>query len=136
MFTDPGSLEGLRSALDAPALRVLVAERDGEVAGYLVSQLVLDEVEIQNLAVTPAHRRMGIGRALILRAIGEAAAWGVRRISLEVRQSNEAAQRLYTALGFESVSRRRDYYQRPREDAIVLVRGIAPKRVSSIDKRT
>lgn len=136
VFTDPWSVGGLRSVLAAPAVRTLVAERDGSVVGYVISQLVLDDVEIQNLAVTPTYRRRGIGRMLVARAISDGVARGARRVSLEVRESNAVALRLYTALGFRPAARRKDYYRRPREDAIVLVREIAPKRVSSIDKRT
>lgn len=136
VFTDPWSLAALRATLEGVATQVLVAEVDGGVAGYVIVQVVVDEAEIQNLAVAPGHRRQGIATALVLRAIERAAAWGAARVFLDVRESNEAARRLYARLGFDQVARRRGYYRRPREDAIVLMRGIVPNRVSSIDKRT
>lgn len=136
VFTDPWSLAALRATLEGAATQVLVAEVDGGVAGYVIVQVVVDEAEIQNLAVAPGHRRQGIATALVLRAIERAAAWGAARVFLDVRESNEAARRLYARLGFDQVARRRGYYRRPREDAIVLMRGIVPNRVSSIDKRT
>ena len=136
VFTDPWSLAALEGTLDGTATRGLVAEVDGEVAGYVVIQLVLDEAEIQNLAVAPGRRRQGIAKALVRRAIAESAARGAARLLLDVRESNEAARRLYAGLGFTPVARRPDYYRRPREDAIVLLREIVPDRVSSIDKRT
>ena len=136
VFTDPWSLAALGATLEGTATQVLVAEVDGGVAGYVIVQVVVDEAEIQNLAVAPGHRRQGIATALVLRAIERAVAWGAVRVFLEVRESNEAARRLYARLGFDQVARRRGYYRRPREDAIVLMRGIVPDRVSSIDKRT
>jgi len=136
VFTDPWSLEALRATLDSMVTEVLVAEANGEVAGYVITQVVLDEAEIQNLAVTPGRRRQGIATALVSRGIERAVARGAARVFLDVRESNVAARHLYAGLGFEPVARRRGYYRRPREDAIVLVREIAPNRVSSIDKRT
>lgn len=136
VFTDPWSLAALQGTVDGTATRGLVAEVEGEVAGYVVIQMVMDEAEIQNLAVAPGRRRQGIAKALVRRALEESAAGGASRVFLDVRESNEAARRLYAGLGFTPVARRRDYYRRPREDAIVLMQEIAPDRVSSIDKRT
>jgi len=136
VFSDPWSPNSLRAAVEGAAVRTFVADLGGEVAGYVVVQLVADEAEIQNLAVAPGRRRQGIGMALVRRALAEAEALGASRVFLDVRESNHAARRLYAGLGFEPIARRRGYYRRPREDAVVLVREIAPNRVSSIDKRT
>jgi len=136
VFTDPWSLAALGATLEGVATEVLVAEVDGGVVGYVVAQVALDEAEILNLAVAPGQRRRGIATALVLHAIERAVAHGAARVFLDVRESNEAARRLYAGLGFEPVARRRGYYRRPREDALVLMREIVPNRVSSIDKRT
>ena len=70
--------------------------------------------------MAPDVRRGGIGRALVQAVISALAARGVRQIYLEVRESNAGARAMYGALGFQEVGRRRGYYRRPAEDAIVL----------------
>lgn len=102
--------------------RCVVAEVDGRVVGFVVARDVypgdeeaLAEREILNLAVVPSHQGLGIGRALM--------DWEIRHpgiYTLEVRESNLAAQRLYRRLGFEEFGRRRCYYESPRENAIVM----------------
>lgn len=91
----------------------------GEIAGFCVFWVVTDELSVQNVGVHPDHRRRGLGRGLVARAISEGLARGARVALLEVRRSNEAARRLYEGLGFEAVGERRDYYGRPREDAVL-----------------
>jgi [ribosomal protein S18]-alanine N-acetyltransferase len=94
-----------------------VATIGGKVAGFLVVRRVApDECEILNLAVAPEHRRKGVARALVEAAIQD------RRDTffLEVRESNTAAQAFYKSMGFQGVSRRREYYQSPLESAIVM----------------
>jgi len=75
-----------------------------------------------NVAVAPAKRRSGLGRGLVAEIISVMAARGVRQVYLEVRESNAAARALYAAQGFREVGRRKQYYRRPVEDAIVLRR--------------
>ena len=101
-------------------LDFLVAERDGHVVGYVVAVRAADEAEILNLCVAPTARRAGTGRALVRAMLDRVAAHGARAAYLEVRDSNRAARRLYEGEGFEEVGRRRGYYRRPVEDAIVL----------------
>ena len=81
-----------------------------------------DEGEIANLAVTPAAWGAGVGRALLDAALEEGRRRGVSAVYLEVRDSNERARGLYRSRGFEEIGRRRGYYARPVEDAIVLRR--------------
>lgn len=118
-FSDPWSAGQLRECLDA-GLDFLVADRDGRVVGYVVAVRAADEAEILNLCVAPAARRAGTGRALVRAILDRVAAHGARAAYLEVRDSNHAARRLYEAEGFAPVGRRRDYYRRPVEDAVVL----------------
>ena len=99
---------------------VAAAPDEGGIVGYVIAQDAADEAEILNLAVAPARHRGGIGRALVERALATLARRGVRRVFLEVRESNSAARALYAALGFQEVGRRSRYYRRPVEDAIVL----------------
>ena len=90
------------------------------VAGYAMAHHAADEAEILNLGVATAHRRRGVGRALVARLLALLADRGVEAVYLEVRESNNAARRLYQQLGFRDVGRRPGYYRRPLEDAVVL----------------
>jgi len=98
----------------------LVAEVEGQLAGYLGSWMIADEAHVTTLGVDPALRQRGIGERLLAAALREAGQRGVRRISLEVREGNTAACCLYTKYGFQPVSRRRQYYADNGEDAIVM----------------
>ena len=93
---------------------------DGSVAGYLVLSSVLDEGSIDNVAVAPEHRRRGVGDALVADAVRRARVDGLACLLLEVRASNAPAIRLYEKHGFAEVGRRRNYYEKPREDAILM----------------
>lgn len=97
-----------------------VAERAGEILGYLGSQIIQDEAHITTFGVDPACRQQGVGERLLADLLREAVRSGCRRITLEVRESNQAAQRLYRKYGFAPVSRRRSYYTDPEEDAVVM----------------
>jgi ribosomal-protein-alanine N-acetyltransferase len=90
------------------------------VAGYIVWWLVADEIHILNLAVAHAYRRRGIARKLVLAALKRGRGKGAKRAFLEVRASNSAAQKLYSQLGFTGISMRRNYYDEPIEDAVVM----------------
>ena len=92
------------------------------VTGYVVAWFVADEGEIANLAVDPSGWGSGIGKALLDAALDEGERRGAAAVYLEVRDSNARARRLYQSRQFEEVGRRRGYYQRPVEDAIVLRR--------------
>jgi [ribosomal protein S18]-alanine N-acetyltransferase len=101
-------------------MHVLVAEDGGTILGYVVGRSALDQGEILNLGVTLQARRRGIGGALVRRLLAVFSVEGVREAFLEVRESNFAAQRLYQSFGFHDVGRRRRYYRRPVEDAVIL----------------
>ncbi len=100
----------------------LAQDADGRVVGFCSVWQVADEMHINNLAVRPEFRRMGVATALLNHALGEAARLGARRATLEVRRSNDAARRLYERLGFAVAGIRRGYYTKPVEDALVLWR--------------
>ena len=122
-FSDPWSENAFHEALAHPAVFFACARRGGgDVAGYVVAWFAADEGEIANLAVSPDAWGFGVGRALLSAALDVALARGASAVYLEVRDSNDRARRLYRASGFEEVGRRRRYYRRPVEDAIVLRR--------------
>lgn len=102
---------------------LLVAERDGEKVGYICAYTVCRESDILTVAVAPAARRSGAGRAL-LGALIEALAPESDAIFLEVRQSNTPARALYASMGFCEIGVRRGYYQNPKEDAVLCKREI------------
>ena len=119
-FGDPWNRTAFVELLDDPRVCFLLAERDGSVRGYVVAWFVLDEGEIGNLAVSESARREGAGALLLDGAIKAAGEADVALLYLEVRDSNSAARALYASRGFAEIGRRRDYYRRPREDALVL----------------
>ena len=95
---------------------------DGEhaIVAFLVFWIVHDEIHVLNVAVHPDARRRGIARALLDDLIEQAEAAHMTLISLEVRDSNVAAQRLYSGFGFEKIGHRPRYYADNQEDARVL----------------
>lgn len=128
-FSDPWSERSFRDALAHPAIYFAAARGDGvrgALLGYVVAWFVADEGQIANLAVAPSGWGAGIGRALLDAALREAELREAENVFLEVRDSNERARNLYSSRGFEEIGRRRGYYRRPVEDAIVLRRKIEP----------
>lgn len=129
-FSVPWSGATFRDLLANPGAAALVAETDGEVVGYAVSWQVAGEAELGDLAVVPDRRRRGIGRGLLRRAETAAREDGAGHMFLEVRESNEAARALYRDAGYRPVGRRRGYYRRPAEDALILRKPLAPAGVT------
>ena len=119
-FRDPWSEASIRGELENPLSLWLVAVEQGAVVGYIGSQTVLDEADVMNLAVDPAIRRRGVGRALLRALETRLRAEGVHALSLEVRPSNLAARALYAREGFVEAGRRPKYYVNPKEDALIL----------------
>lgn len=125
-FSDPWSEASFRQAVDNPGVffRVATEGASGPVVGYVVAWFAAGEGEIANVAVAPSARRRGIGGLLLDAAIAAAADHGAEALYLDVRESNVRARALYDSRRFVEVGRRRRYYRRPAEDAIVLRRGI------------
>ena len=121
----PATFAGL---LGRPDAHLLVAEcvgdadgvGAGELVGYAAVWVVLDQAELGDIAVDAPWRGRGIGATLLARVLELTREHGVKELYLEVRVSNEGAQRLYARHGFEVVGRRPGYYARPREDALVM----------------
>ena len=122
----------LREELQRPWAHVWVAEAAGRdedgmpssssdglrhIAGAILMWLVADEVHILDVATHPAHRRQGVGRALVAQAIALARKHGANHLFLEVRPSNEPAMALYRQAGFVPVGVRKRYYA-DDEDAV------------------
>lgn len=92
------------------------------LAGYAVLRIITPEAEIENICVAPACRRSGVGEALMEEMLRLAAERDAKRIFLEVRAHNEPAKALYRKRGFVESYRRRNYYQGPTEDAIIMMK--------------
>lgn len=126
-FTKPWSKNLFLSEFRSPSVSMLmVAFADVpsySVVGYIVCWIIADELHILNLAVEQSFRRRGIAKKLVLSALRQAHQKGAKRAFLEVRSSNTAAKKLYSDLGFNGSSVRRDYYEEPAEDAIVMTLG-------------
>ncbi len=100
----------------------IVSETEGNVTGFLFARRVGNEGEILNLAVTPARRRRGKGKALLESALEEFRLHGVTRVFLEVREANKAAAAFYVKQGFVKTGRRPGYYRNPEEAAVLMER--------------
>ncbi len=124
------TLADYKNLMDDPMGLILVAEPDTAtpptIVGFVGFRRVIDEAELMNMAVDPAHQRQGVGRELLAEGRRRLSEQGARRIYLEVRASNAPAQSLYYSVGFVLLSRRRDYYNGPWEDALVFSLQISP----------
>ena len=98
----------------------VVARAGDRVVGFAGVWLMVDEAHVTTFGVHPDWRRQGIGRQLLLNLVELSRTIGARRMTLEVRASNEVAQALYRAYGFEEVGRRLRYYTDDGEDALVM----------------
>ena len=119
-FSMPWSENVLRAEIENPLSLWIVALDDGQVVGYVGSQIVPDEADMMNLAVQDAYRRQGIARELVSKLLTRLKEMNVRSLTLEVRATNVPAIALYEALGFQEVGRRPGYYKKPKEDALIL----------------
>ena len=116
-FSEPWPEIAVRSELTNALALWLVAVEDGVVAGYVGSQTVLQEADMMNIAVGEGFRRRGIARMLVEELIRRLDAY---QLTLEVRASNAPAIALYESLGFTQVGLRKNYYHKPKEDALIL----------------
>lgn len=123
-FADPWTEESFRRLIDVEPAIFLVAECDPDstVAGYVAAFSVGEDGEILNVAVDPGFRGRGLAGQMLDAVLIELGSRGVRTAFLEVRESNEAARGLYGSRGFTEIGRRRQYYRRPVEDALVMRR--------------
>lgn len=122
IFSMPWSAQGFEDTLCREDVLFLVASEADHVLGYVGVYCTADEGEITNVAVAPSARRQGIGQKLLADLIGRLAQKEIYRIVLEVRVSNEPAIRLYEKQGFVTMGKRKNFYEKPVEDAYVMVR--------------
>ena len=120
-FTLPWSREAFYNEIHQNRFaHYLILEEDNKVIGYCGAWLVVDEAHITNIAVLPAYQGRGLGKVLLSSMIKECMLQAIKRMTLEVRESNLVAQSLYKKLGFVEGAIRKNYYSDNQEDAIVM----------------
>lgn len=119
-FSDPWPLEGFREVFGIPGTVAFVMTRGEDAVAYFLARDILGTSEVLNLAVMPEWRGQGLGGRMLDHGLDHLRARGGQEVYLEVRASNTVAQALYASRGFRVEARRRGYYRRPDEDALVL----------------
>jgi len=120
-FTNPWSADSLRWEIaNTDVARLYVLHVDEALIGFCACWVILDELHINSVAIDDCWRRQGLASRLLREVCRDARDSGATQATLEVRRSNTAALALYERLGFTSEGVRQDYYQNPREDALVL----------------
>lgn len=120
IFSMPWSENGFLTSLRSEDTLYLVARRKSELIGYCGFLQSFDEADITNVAVSPAYRGKGVGYAMLKELMRRGRERGVARYTLEVRTGNVSAIRLYHRLGFEDAGIRKNFYEKPREDALIM----------------
>jgi ribosomal-protein-alanine N-acetyltransferase len=123
--TDPVRLAEVMELDETDSLLVQFAEEsrpapEPGIQGFIVARLLADEMEIENIVVASGLRRFGLGALVLEHLVQTAKNQGIRRVFLEVRESNTAARKLYEKAGFSVSGQRRSYYRDPDEDALLL----------------
>ncbi len=120
IFSDAWSEDAVRSLLVSEFSYSFVALRDGEMVGYFLGSCIVPEGEIFRIAISPQHRRRGIGYRLLSEVISNGRKDALELFFLEVRSENDGARCLYRSLGFVEDGIRRAYYKNPNDDAILM----------------
>ncbi len=121
-FTSPWKAETFHTLIERPGAELWVLEDpDAGVVAYAVVWCILDQGELANIAVSEGFRRRGYGAYMLARVVEVVRERGVESLYLEVRVSNTGAADMYRSFGFKEIGVRRDYYDHPREDALLMV---------------
>ena len=121
-FSTPTPEKMLMEEIIKPEAIYFAATQGENLIGYVGMQSVLDEGYMMDICVAESCRRQGVGRALMQALLEGAERAALAFVTLEVRASNDPAIALYTALGFEKVGERKNYYQNPTENALLLTK--------------
>lgn len=121
-FSVPWSEDALKNEISNEGAVFLCAESNGEIIGYGGMYTVLDEGYVTNIAVRAKYRKKGVACRIVEGLINGAKEKNLSFVSLEVRESNEAARNLYFKYGFEVKGKRKRFYEKPTEDAIIMTK--------------
>ena len=124
VFSDAWSESSLSSHLTSETALALVAKDGDRPLGYLLGVALAPESELYRIAVLPSARRTGVARRLLDAFFALLRDRSCETVYLEVRESNHAARGLYDSVGFSKVGIRKNYYHRPSENAVILVKGL------------
>ena len=119
-FSQPWTKEAFAASIDKTENIYIVAEKDKKIIGYCGMWGVAGEGQINNVAIHPDFRKQGIGYEMLQYAMEKAIEKKITTFTLEVRKSNVAALNLYRKLGFSSAGVRKNFYQFPTEDAVIM----------------
>lgn len=119
-FSESWSYGLLEAGVHSPYDVYYVYEQDGRILGYCNLRLLAGEGEVQRIAVLPEYRRLGLARKMMEAMVDYARENMAVSISLEVRESNLPARKLYETYGFTAEAVRRGYYHNPSEDAVIM----------------
>nr|WP_302596943.1 ribosomal protein S18-alanine N-acetyltransferase [uncultured Cellulosilyticum sp.] len=119
-FSIPWSLDSLKKEIENQLAYYIVLECEEKIIGYGGLWGILGEGEITNIAVDSDYRGKGYGHLIVKSLVDYSKAEEFERLTLEVRSSNEVAQKLYEKNGFHKIAVRKNYYQKPTEDAIIM----------------
>ena len=120
---EPWTFKMLASSFESETFFGVIAEDDGEIAGYGGITVAADTADIGNVAVTEPYRRSGVATAVLDKLVSIAAEKGAEKVFLEVRVSNSPAMSLYLKSGFKGAYARTRYYP-DGEDCLVMVRTV------------
>ena len=126
-FTLPWSEKSFRDEMANRLAVYFTAKDNGKCVGYAGFWNVSGEGDVTNVAVLPEYRRMGVGSSLVAEMIKTAEKLKLEMLTLEVRKSNTAAQKLYEKFGFEILGERKRYYSDNGEDAYIMTKTFLPK---------
>lgn len=124
VFSDAWTSTGIYETFCQDQAFVTVAENDGKIVGYCIIYYVMDEAEIARIAVDEKVRRQGVGRGLLDFVCECCKVKHVQRLLLDVRESNENARRFYEQYGFAVDGIRKNFYDQPKENAVLMSKSI------------
>lgn len=120
IFSEPWSQQGFLDSLKSSDTLYLTARADGRIVGYCGFLQSFDEANITNVAVCEEYRKLGIGFWMLHQLMEQGKKRGIARYTLEVRAGNRAALHLYQKLGFQPAGVRPGFYEKPKEDAVIM----------------
>ena len=121
-FSRPWSYDAFLKTLSDENYIVMIAKKEDAFLGYCVLLCTGEEADITNVCTAPSARGKGVATEMLTALMEEGRSRGVVEFFLEVRESNTPARGLYTKLGFEEIGLRKNYYEEPREHAVLMKR--------------
>lgn len=123
-FSRPWSYDAFLKTLSDENYIVIIAKEKDALLGYCVLLCTGEEADITNVCTAPKARGKGVATGMLTALMEAGKSRGVTEFFLEVRESNAPARSLYTKLGFEEIGLRKNYYEEPKEHAVLMKKGI------------